>query len=337
MSRANRITLLLALLVLCFAACYRSDEAEPFIYGGTVANEGQFPFMVSLYDVSEDTNICGGSLISPLHVLTASHCTQGWNLAHAYVGAGAINIHDSDNEFIWVNAIDDHPSYNDFSLKNDITVLFLEKPFSQTTNVRTIAIGTNKPATGAKLTVAGWGEMNGGSYPSTLRYVSVPVISISKCKSYNGYGGVEDVKQICAFVKGKDSCYGDSGGPLFTGSGASAKQYGVVSWGEGCAVKPGVYTRVNYYDDWIKTVTGYQVCFTCNGCTVSGVFKGMCTQMDGRVTQTSSEVCCKDLNAFNIRQINKSWSGCASSMAKTLCNYVGKYTCTSSTSKCSSR
>jgi secreted trypsin-like serine protease len=67
--------------------------------------------------------------------------------------------------------------------------------------------------------------------------------------------------QLCAGgVEGKDSCTGDSGGPLMS-TGMSSRDgrtryflAGVVSFGpDPCGKKdwPGVYTRVARYTDWI--------------------------------------------------------------------------------------
>ena len=64
--------------------------------------------------------------------------------------------------------------------------------------------------------------------------------------------------QICAGHSdgGKDACQGDSGGPMFSVKKSSNQfmQYGVVSWGIGCAEarSPGVYTNVAYPTGFLK-------------------------------------------------------------------------------------
>jgi hypothetical protein len=58
---------------------------------------------------------------------------------------------------------------------------------------------------------------------------------------------------ICAAASGRDSCTGDSGGPLFLESPLTL--IGVVSFGEGCAQpgSPGVYANVPALLPWIQS------------------------------------------------------------------------------------
>lgn len=50
---------------------------------------------------------------------------------------------------------------------------------------------------------------------------------------------------------------GDSGGPLTCRQNNTSVVYGIVSWGDQCGMKnkPGVYTRVTNFLDWIKSKT----------------------------------------------------------------------------------
>ena len=67
------------------------------------------------------------------------------------------------------------------------------------------------------LTVTGWGRLNeGGNQPSVLHEVDVPVMTFKECNNF--YGGSITESMLCSgFDKGKrDSCQGDTGGPLVT-------------------------------------------------------------------------------------------------------------------------
>jgi trypsin len=236
------------------------------IVGGVQTKQGELPFIVSLQQKSFG-HFCGGSLISQKWVLTAAHC----------IGAGAkggidevwIGVHDqtqaSGIEKMKVARVIKHSKYN--SSKSDFDFALIElaqnssfKPISL--NLAEIAITDD-----AKMisTTAGWGATSQGSsvLPSILRKVDVPLVSQAACNEAIAYNGKITSQMICAGYKagGKDSCQGDSGGPLFI-TGRSGKQLlvGVVSWGQGCALKNkyGVYAKVNSVQAWIKSNTGIQ-------------------------------------------------------------------------------
>ena len=99
--------------------------------------------------------------------------------------------------------------------------------------------------------VAGWGRIKwGGPSSNFLRKVNVTVTDNAACNS--SYGGKITDNMICASDANKDSCSGDSGGPLMCRQNDKLVLCGVVSWGTGCAYKnfPGVYVRT----------TGMQFC-----------------------------------------------------------------------------
>ena len=84
--------------------------------------------------------------------------------------------------------------------------------------------------------------------------MTVPVVSDTTCIEEYAYLMREDM--LCAGEEGKDSCSGDSGGPLVCplGDGGAPLLAGVTSWGQGCGKpgKPGVYTEVAYFVQWIE-------------------------------------------------------------------------------------
>ena len=92
-----------------------------------------------------------------------------------------------------------------------------------------------------------------------LRQAVVPLIDWDTCKQLNWH---MNNNTLCAgyTAGGRDTCQGDSGGPLVCQQGDQWYQYGITSWGSGCgqANKPGVYTDVVKFFDWIHQHTARQ-------------------------------------------------------------------------------
>lgn len=225
------------------------------IVGGENAQQGEFPYIVSLQSSS---HFCGGSLIADNWVLTAAHCVSNSRMT---IVAGLYDQKDkAGSESFKAAKIVKHPSYNSSKLDYDYALIKLDgrstyKPI--TINTVEIAIPTSAEEK-IDSVVAGWGATKESSYrlPDILQKVTVPLVATEECnKAYSG--GITD-RMICAGLPagGKDSCQGDSGGPLVVFDN-QLNEYvlsGIVSWGEGCARpnKYGVYSKVNAVTDWIN-------------------------------------------------------------------------------------
>ena len=115
-----------------------------------------------------------------------------------------------------------------------------------------------------------------------LQQVVLRTISSRTCELQDWYGlpkyDFQKSTMICAGYAqgGKDSCEADSGGPLVCRAPSGRwKLIGLVSWGPAtCATpkKPGVYTRVEHYLDWIKERVNDRMYCTVHYVILSTVF-----------------------------------------------------------------
>ncbi|KAH8370964.1 hypothetical protein KR093_005697, partial [Drosophila rubida] len=103
--------------------------------------------------------------------------------------------------------------------------------------------------------VTGWGKTETTNFSDVPMEVIVMTTNRSTCQQ--SYKRSIDVTQLCAGDVGKDSCNGDSGGPLAYIAHFNDRQrfvqYGVVSFGSHICGDghPGVYTNVASYIRWI--------------------------------------------------------------------------------------
>lgn len=242
---------------------------QPTIIGGGPASPGEYPFMTAILseEISGsdyDKQFCGGSLIASTWVLTAAHCVQGESASSLAVAVGRTVLSSTQGQRLAVSAVFVHPDFNEpTSLANDAALLRLAQPASVAPIALAGAADDGFEAQGTPLTVIGWGSTTSKgapSYPDELREVGVPAVSDANCATaYRS--SLHQATMMCAGAPGIDSCYGDSGGPLFAVRGNGSRvQMGIVSWGNGCAKKrfPGVYSEVNAASirNWITATSG---------------------------------------------------------------------------------
>ncbi|XP_066973090.1 trypsin-1-like [Macrobrachium rosenbergii] len=260
--------------------CGRSNQ--PRIVGGQeVTPEHKYPWLTSIYTDSGNTFICGGSLIDDRHILTAAHClfrdyVYPLSRQEIRVGLADHNRNSTADDIAGVTQMAEienyvvHEKYNTDTTENDIAIITLKKPISLTADgaIRPVCLPADDSMTyeGDNGIVAGWGYLRPNDNVATnVPYeVTVPIIG-PDCKGDFPSSYVITQNNICAGFPqgGKDSCQGDSGGPLVVQEKQIYIQAGIVSFGDGCAEpnKPGIYTRVSKYLDWIKTNTkGAKVC-----------------------------------------------------------------------------
>ena len=144
--------------------------------------------------------------------------------------------------------------YDDDTLENDIMLIKLAR--SSSADVVPLNHDSRNPNLGDFVQAVGFGSIDdlGNVYPSVLHQVTTRVVNQQFCsRQYlQEYGSpVPSETAFCAGDADRDSCFGDSGGPLLDETGA---QVGITSYGNTrCADPdyPGVYTRVSAYIDWI--------------------------------------------------------------------------------------
>jgi secreted trypsin-like serine protease len=258
---------MVALLAIVLPGFSQAANARPSgpgadIIGGTKAGATEFPFMAALLDENTrgtdyDKQFCGGSLIAARWVLTAAHCVEGVTKDDLAVTVGRASLNSSAGERHKLAGILVHDKYDAALLQLDTASAFTPiRPALDSVQDNALEVG------GTMLTVIGWGTLRTGKpvYPNDLQKVNVPAVDDDVCAG--SYGAQLDVdSEVCAGAPGLDSCYGDSGGPLFDNRDPKAPvQVGIVSWGNGCAKKrfPGVYAEVNNSDirGWINRNAG---------------------------------------------------------------------------------
>lgn len=233
MSSRPHLFLVPALLgLLAVARPALGSEPQP-IYGGMKVQPCGWPTTVSLGG-------CTGTLVHPELVIFAAHCMEG--------GYGPKSAVFGDNQSYPAFEVGTHscksdPKYGG-STGRDVAYCKLSKPVTSVPIVP-ILMGceTGVLVAGVDVVAVGFGQANDGLGWGPKREVAMKLNSIQGGEAFIGGNG-------------KDTCYGDSGGPVFVRlADGSWRVFGITSYGEYCG-GGGYYSMMHTAIDWLEQSSG---------------------------------------------------------------------------------
>lgn len=258
-------------LSLCAYGCDTEPEGrdigstdEDRIVGGEDTNITEVPWQISI-QTNSGFHFCGGSIIDPEWILTAAHCVSGSSPGSMRVKAGVTNKNASGQLRNVAEIIVSPDWTGSVSNGGDAALLRLSSPLDLSGNTASaIAMATvaDAPshAPGTTSLVSGWGTLSpGGSTPTILQSVNVPIVSNAQAEQAYGPLTSDQIAAGDLVDGGEDACQGDSGGPLVVMNAPGGPQLvGIVSWGQSCALAshPGMYARVSSFVDWVNGEIG---------------------------------------------------------------------------------
>lgn len=230
-----------------------AQSAPPPVVGGEEAPEGSWPDAAAVYFGNQVG--CTGTLIAPNLVLTAGHCAGGISA----VKVGTVD-YTTGGEQIRVRETIEYP---DSQRTYDVSLLILDR--DATAEPRPLALGCVLDEylyDGAPIAIVGYGAINaaGTRYPTHL-YQAFSVVTDADCSdtSTGCQRSVSPNGEVAAGGDGVDSCYGDSGGPLYLDVDGEYYLVGVTSRGvngsSNCGLG-GIYVRPDAIRDWIESESG---------------------------------------------------------------------------------
>ncbi|KAK6759602.1 hypothetical protein RB195_021280 [Necator americanus] len=239
----------------------------PFIsMGGRLVYPNEYPFSVYI------DGMCSGVLVSKRYVLTAAHCIVRENDHNQYqreCDYSPSNAHRvnktvmeptelsiypgsrcpepesciTEKTVYNVLSVRPHPEYNICNFENDIALIELEKDVSEKHAVPICMPDKNEMLSGV-LSATGYGY---DPYAEDPDKPALRVVDFDEYEEENG--------EIITIDMERDTCSGDSGGPLFQNNSDALTLVGITSGGPDCTEeiieRRGYYIDVRKHLEWI--------------------------------------------------------------------------------------
>lgn len=276
----------------CIPVCgEKRVTANTLIVNGRNVERGNYPWMVAIYRLDEDSNtyinVCGGSLLRPNIVLTAAHCVTrnkdgkiaNKNLFQIAAGKYYNRYKDSRDldtaQYKEVDLIETNNEYKGElrNFRGDIAILKLKSPFALSPVIQPICylnVNEFSLSLNAQGVVTGWGFTKSGSdVADKLKEIELPYKDDNTCQSEfdeewaaKYFAG----DKLCAgyFNQSTSVCKGDSGGALAFKHPTSKRYFvhGIVSIGPSfinnqithCDIQQNaLFTKVTFYFEWLQS------------------------------------------------------------------------------------
>ena len=227
------------------------------VVGGSIAPAGKWPDAVA---VLGPQGSCSGTLIAPDVVLTAGHCAE---IHPTEVIADTTNYNSPGGIKVGITSVTAYPNWrNTF----DVSVVVLAQPITSVTP-RNLGVGCTFQHFTANMQVhlVGFGltDASGTGSNTQLREAMASVLD-PDCSGGNGCAsGAAPAGEFVAGGGGTDSCFGDSGGPVYLDTPRGPVVIAAVSRGLAHSPTPcgggGIYVRTDKVLAWIETTVGHAV------------------------------------------------------------------------------
>ncbi|XP_044006273.1 chymotrypsin-2-like [Aphidius gifuensis] len=256
--------LFIEFLICAIISLTNAKSFQERIINGIIGDYGEFPYQVSIRKIGRreghTSSHCSGVIISNRHILTAGHCISFIDTIknpakELVIVVGTNAMVPGSGITCAIKSVTPHPkftgTFND-SMMHDIGIITLEKELVFSPLLSAVKLPERDGLPDEIAMASGWGIL---SYPNGLNPINImktqmTIISSKKCQDLMGFDILDG--QMCAFSKkGTGLCNGDSGGPLVK----NGEVIGIASYVIPCAQNvPDVYSRVYYYNSWIKSI-----------------------------------------------------------------------------------